>query len=320
MWKLVIAGSLSSLVWPCFVQEESERSPAPVVDEGHGALVFVPAGRFHMGDPNDEGNPRERPVHRVYLDGYYIGALEVSNAQYERFLEDGGYTRAEYWSAGGFGHFEEPRYWNEEEFHGGGLPENGEFPVLGVSWFECNAYCAWVSEETGQTYRLPTEAEWEKAARGGEFLDGDERSDVPNPIAPSRRYPWGNTIDGTYANYLDSGDPFEPGPTPVGFYDGSERDGFVTHDNASAYGARDMAGNVYEWCRDLYGSDYYEQCRAAGTVSNPSGPDAPLSYVIRGSAFAYETFKQRCAYRGAYPPEAREAYIGFRCARESKAG
>ena len=234
-------------------------------------------------------------------------------------MVDGGYVRRELWSAGGFSAFEEPRYWIDETHRGGGLPGHERFPVVGVSWIEANAYCAWLSEKTGEVYRLPTEAEWEKAARGGRYLDGDERHQVPNPIDPPRRFPWGNEIDGRYANYLESGDPYDDGLAPVGFYDGSKHDGFETCDNASPYGARDMAGNVYEWCRDGYGSTYYQECLDAGTVRNPQGTKSKTGYVIRGSAFAYEIFKQRCACRGSYYPAAREAYIGIRLVREPKA-
>ncbi len=163
---------------------------------------------------------------------------------------------------------------------------------------------------TGSVYRLPTEAEWEKAARGGEYLDGDNNRQVPNPI-PQRRYPWGNEIDGSFANYLDSGDPYDNGLTPVGYYDGSVYGDFSTHDNASPYGAYDMAGNVYEWI-----NDYYQEGYETGTVTNPQGPEGGSSHVIRGSAFLYETFKQRSANRGAYYPSFRGVYIGIRCVRE----
>jgi sulfatase modifying factor 1 len=285
------------------------------IDEGFGKLLLVPAGTFSMGDNFEEGNPRERPVHAVYVDAFYIGEFEVTNGQYRKFMDDGGYGNEEYWPDGGFGFFDEPLHWNDTTYSGGGMPGNEKFPVVGVCWFEAAAYCRWLSAKTGAVYRLPTEAEWEKAARGGDFLDGDDAGKVPNPI-PQRRYPWGDEIDGSCANYLDSGDPHDNGLTPVGYYDGSMRGEFSTHDNASPYGAYDMAGNVYEWIRDYYGEDYYQQCKDAGMVENPQGPDSSFGYLIRGSAFQYETFKQRSAYRGAYYPTFRGAYIGIRCVRE----
>lgn len=305
---------------------EPECSAAGVkVDDEFGNYLYVPAGLFSMGDNFEEGNERERPVHRVYVSAYFIGEFEISNAEYKKFIDDGGYDIIAYWVNGGFGMFHEPLYWHDAEYHGGGLPGNEPFPVVGVSWFEAQAYCVWLTEKTGHPYRLPTEAEWEKAARGGDFLDGDHDAQVPNPIAPQRRFPWGNEIDGSYANYLDSGDPFDNGLTPVGYYNGRKHGDFQTHSNASPYGAFDMAGNVYDWCNDYYGEHYYKTCNMmggaesenTGVVENPQGPVIGAIHVIRGSAFAYETFKLRSAYRGAYYPSFRGSYIGFRCVREA---
>jgi formylglycine-generating enzyme required for sulfatase activity len=279
------------------------------INEGYGNYLLVPAGQFTMGDNYDEGNPREKPVRIVYLDAFYIGEFEVTNQEYKKFIDDEGYKNREYWSNGGFGRFGKPLHWNDEVYNGGGIPGNENFPVVGVSWFEAAAYCSWLSAQTGSVYRLPTEAEWEKAARGGDYLDGDDSRQVPNPI-PQRRYPWGNEIDGSYANYLDSGDPYEEGLTPVGYYDGSVHGDFATHDNASPYGAYDMAGNVYEWINDYYRGNYDKKA-----VTNPQGPKRGSGHVIRGSAFLYETFKQRSAYRGSYYSSFRGVYIGIRCVR-----
>lgn len=284
-----------------------------IVNEGYGNYLLVPAGIFTMGDNYDEGNPREKPVHTVYLDTYYIGEFEVTNAEYKKFLDDEGYENKEYWSNGGFGRFSEPLHWHDADYNGGGLPDNENFPVVGTSWYEAAAYCSWLSAKTDSVYHLPTEAEWEKAARGGDYLDGDDNRQIPNPI-PQRRYPWGNEIDGSYANYLDSGDPYDNGLTPVGYYDGSAHGGFSTHDNASPYGAYDMGGNVYEWIDDYYQSRYDSEM-----ATNPQGPRMGTGHVIRGSAFLYETFKQRSAYRGSYFPSFQGAYIGIRCAREATA-
>jgi formylglycine-generating enzyme required for sulfatase activity len=283
------------------------------VNEGYGNQLLVPAGRFTMGDNYDEGNPREKPVHTVYLDSFYIGEFEVTNQEYKKFIGARGYENREYWSSGGFGRFGEPLHWHDAVYNGGGIPGNEHFPVVGVSWFEAAAYCSWLSAETGSVYRLPTEAEWEKAARGGDYLDGDDSHQVPNPI-PQRRYPWGNEIDGSYANYLDSGDPYDNGLTPVGYYSGSMHGDFSTHNNASPFGAYDMAGNVYEWIKD-----YYQERYDPETATNPQGPESGSMHVIRGSAFLYETFKQRSSYRGAYYPSFQGAYIGIRCVRETAA-
>ena len=311
--QIVIVIAIALLLCQFLDKDEIKDITVQIMNEGHGEYLLVPAGRFSMGDNYDEGNPRERPAHTVYLDVYYFGKYEVTNEEYNKFIENGGYEKEEYWSRGGFGMFVEPLHWNDSALNGGGLPDNEKFPVIGVSWFEAQAYCSWLSSKTGSVYRLPTEAEWEKAARGGEYLDSDDISKVPNPI-PQRRYPWGNDLDGSYANYLDSGDPYDNGLTPVGYYDGNAHDGFLTHDSASPYGAYDMAGNVYDWVNDFYGEFYYQECLDSGTVDNPQGPGS--GYVIRGSAHLYEQFKQRSAYRGAYYPSFRGAYIGIRCVRE----
>jgi formylglycine-generating enzyme required for sulfatase activity len=302
-----------------FARDDDGYSIELSINDGYGDYILVPAGKYSMGDNFNDGNPRERPVHTVYLDSYYIGKYEVTNEEYKKFMDDGGYSNPDYWSNGGFLYVKEFLYWNDSTYNGGGIEGNDKFPVSGVCWFEAMAYCSWLSVKTGNAYRLPTEAEWEKAARGGDFLDGDDNAQVPNPFTPSRRYPWGNNIDGSYANYIDSGDPYDNGLTPVGYYDGSTRGTFSTHDNASPYGVYDMAGNVYEWCRDFYGEDYYQTFLSTGTVTNPQGPESGSIFVIRGSAFLYKTFKQRCAYRGAYYPSFRGAYIGIRCVREISA-
>ena len=269
-----------------------------VANDGYGDYLLVPAGSFLMGDHTGQGDPDEAPVHTVYLDEYYIGKDKITNQEYARFILDKGYEQAEYWTNGGFGQYgDRPRHWMRERFHGGGLPGNENFPVVGVSWFEAAAYCRWLSDKTGQTYRLPTEAEWEKAARGTD----------------QRQFAWGDSIDGSYANYDNSGGPYEPGLTPVGFYDGSVRDDFATHDNCSPYGARDMIGNVWEWCQDWYGgSEMYQN----SPKKNPQGPKTGSSRVLRAGGWVDSAYYQRAANRNSSFPENRNPIQGFRCVRE----
>jgi len=265
--------------------------------------VFVPSGSFEMGDHQGEGRSDERPVHTVHLDSYYIGKYEVINGVYQRFIDDGGYANSAYWKNGGFGDYDAlPFYWNDPEFHGGGILGNEEFPVVGISWYEACAYCCWLSERTGKTYRLPTEAEWEMAARGKD----------------QRRFPWGDAIDEGHANYWISGDPFDNGLTPVGYYDGTVHDGFQTRDNSSPYGAYDMAGNVWEYCSDWYDWYYY----ADSPTENPGGADGGTHRVIRGGSWTDCAEFQRSSDRFLHylPPGGDETYlcgwIGFRCVRE----
>ncbi len=278
-----------------------QDEPGETLNEGFGDFVLVPAGPFLMGDNHAEGDPDEVPVHEVRLDSFYMARDKVTNADYARFMSDGGYESSEYWEAGGFREYgQAPRHWTREEYHGGGTQGGNDFPVVGVSWFEASAYCSWVSRETGATYRLPTEAEWEKAARGTD----------------QRRFPWGEEIDGSYANYEFSGDPYEPGLTPVGFYDGEQHDGFQTSLNVSPYGVREMTGNVWEWCADWYDGDFYH----VSPTSNPTGPESGSSRILRGGGWVDSHYYHRAANRNSSFPENRNPIQGFRCVREVGSG
>jgi len=279
-------------------------TPSPVegllqetLDEGHGEYLLVPAGEFLQGDNFSEGDPDEVPVHTVFLDAFYVARFKVTNADYSRFMAAGGYGESSFWAAGGFGEYgTAPRHWESEIYHGGGTVGGDDFPVVGVSWFEASAYCAWVSSETGQRYRLPTEAEWEKAARGDD----------------QRRFSWGAAIDGSYANYEFSDDPFEPGITPVGYFDGTEHDGFQTSANVSPYGAHGMIGNVWEWASDWFDGAYYSDSPA----TNPIGPESGISRVLRGGGWVDSHYYHRAANRNSSFPENRNPIQGFRCVRE----
>ena len=276
--------------------------PLPgTVDEGYGEHLLVPAGEFLMGDNFDEGNADEIPVHSVHLDAYYVGKHKVSNGAFQEFLEDGGYQDPSHWTHGGFGeHGEAPDHWRDEEHWGGGIPGNENYPVVGVSWFEAAAYCSWVSARTGAPYRLPTEAEWEKAARG----------------TAQTRYPWGNQIDSTYASY-DWGQPRENlRLTPVGYFNGEVRDGLATSDNASPYGAYDMAGNTSEWCWDWYDRAYYE----GSPRENPRGPEGGASRVLRGGGYVDSGYYQRSAGRSKMGAHFKSYKASFRCVRDAGPG
>ncbi len=304
-----------------------------VVNDDYGDYVLVPAGEFPMGDNFNEGVPGELPVHTVYLDAFYIGKYPVTNVEYKKFMDDGGYVTRSYWKARGYGDFGlAPRYWDhdhdpffkgpdgeEVKVHGGGLPGTENFPVVGVNWYEAMAYCSWLSVKTGHTYRLPTEAEWEKAARGTYELNRDNLK-----LGHQRRYPWGDAIDGTYANFLNSGDAYDNGATPVGYYDGSTHGALQTKDNASPYGAYDMIGNVWEWCSDWRSETYYQECYDKGTVKNPTGPPSGTYRIVRGSDWHHDAFQNnnglyhdpRCAWRNSEVPSVTGSNFGFRCVRE----
>ena len=272
------------------------RAAAPAtMDDGYGELVLVPAGPFRMGDNFGDGEARERPAHMVELDAYYIGKYEVTNAQWRKFRDDAGYDDPKYWPAGRPVPKDQVPYWTQANNHGGGTPESDAYPVIGVNWDAAAAYCKWVSAKTGKRYRLPTEAEWEKAARG----------------ADQRRYPWGNAIDRSYANYVGA-QRFDT-VQPAGYYNGSRRGELATHSNASPYGAFDMAGNLMEWCQDWYSRDYY----SVSPRRNPKGPAEGAYKVVRGGSFFVEAFDLRASGRSAaWPSFQSHRMIGVRVARE----
>jgi formylglycine-generating enzyme required for sulfatase activity len=269
-------------------------SRAPV-DDGYGEYVYVPAGPFEMGDTAGDGSSRERPAHVVELDAFYIGKFEVTNAEWKKFRDDPGYDDARFWPNGRVVPRDQIPYWTQPNNHGGGTPGSDAYPALGVNWDAATAYCAWLSARTGKRYRLPTEAEWEKAARGTD----------------RRRYPWGQAIDHSYANFVGA-QAFDT-VQRVGFYDGSVRGTQRTHSNASPYGAFDMAGNVMEWCQDWYGRDYY----AVSPRKNPKGPATGAYRVLRGGSFFIEAPELRSYARSAaWPSLQGHRMVGFRAVRE----
>ena len=275
----------------------SSSAGPTVVNDGYGDYVLVPAGAFRMGDNFNEGHARERPVHVVELDAYYIGKHKVTNAEWKKFREDPGYNDPRHWPDGKVLPQASAPYWNDVKNRGGAAPDNGNFPVIGVNWDEAAAYCNWLSAKTGKKYRLPTEAEWEKAARGTD----------------QRRYPWGNALDPSYANYYQNPTLYNGGTSPVGFYDGSKRGDFQTHNNASPYGAFDMVGSTFEWCSDWYATNYY----SFSPRKNPQGPSTGAYKVLRGASSYMEAPDLRATNRSSFYGHGRaHNFNGFRCVRE----
>jgi formylglycine-generating enzyme required for sulfatase activity len=244
-------------------------------------MVSVKGGEFVRGS-NDIDN--EKPVRTIYLEDFLIGKYPVTNGEYKEFVDDGGYKKKEYWTEDGWEWKEEdkvtePAFWHDRQWNG------ANFPVVGVSWYEAVAYTKWLSQIRGSTYRLPTEAEWEKAARG---TDG-------------RDYPWGNKFDKNKCNCLE----MELGRTnPVGIF----------LEGQSPYGCFDMAGNVWEWCSDWYEKKYYEK----SPDKNPIGPKDGVYRVLRGGSWFFSGRDVRSAIRGRFVPFDRGDYAGFRLARGQK--
>ncbi|HYZ84523.1 MAG TPA: formylglycine-generating enzyme family protein [Bryobacteraceae bacterium] len=293
-----ISASLLFLSIGALVAADPSKAPSSMkneVDDGYGALVYVPAGPFKMGDNFGDGEARERPVHTVDLDAFYIGKYEVTNGQWRRFRDDPGYDNPKFWPNGHVVPKDQIPYWTDPKNHGGGTPDSDPYPVQGVNWDAATAYCNWLSEKTGKRYRLPTEAEWEKAARGTD----------------QRKYPWGNTIDKSRANYVGSSE-YDTG-LPVGWYDGTKRGDLQTQNSPSPYGAYDMAGNVLEWVADWYSRDYY----SVSPRKNPKGPEQGAYKVIRGGSFFEDGSRLRSYARGgAWPSFQSYRMVGFRVARE----
>jgi formylglycine-generating enzyme required for sulfatase activity len=217
-------------------------------------MIHIPAGEFEMGgQPGDEN---QQPPHRVYLDDFYIDQHEVTNAQYAQFMQATGHKP--------------PALWGDEGFN---QPRQ---PVVGVSWEDAAAYCTWAKK------RLPTEAEWEKAARG----------------TTGYLYPWGNDFIYGQANIIVPGDGYKY-TAPVGSYPAG----------ASPYGVLDMAGNAAEWCADWYAADYYRHSPGI----NPPGPESGKYRVVRGGSWNSPSYDVRSTHRWRYYPNIPRSYIGLRC-------
>jgi formylglycine-generating enzyme required for sulfatase activity len=250
--------------------------------------VWVPEGSFEMGseDGDPDADEHELPKHTVTLDGYWLDRTEVTNEQYAAFLNEVGNPTED-----GMPWFDITTHpWRIRQ-HDNLYTARGyeDHPVAAVTWYGARAYCAWVGG------RLPTEAEWEYAARGPE----------------AHIYPWGNTFDGTRLNYCDRSCPKDWGDAEV-FNDGYEMTAPVGSypQGASWVGALDMAGNVSEWVNDGYSSDYY----SVSPPRNPMGPGTIDVRVMRGGSWDCRTTSVRSAQRFYIRSNWEFNSAGFRCA------
>ena len=261
--------------------------PPPVVPEG---MVLIPAGSFEMGSNDDEAQNDEQPVHTVHLDAFYMDKYEVTNAQFKAFVDENPNWR-KHGIDGKFHNGYYLRYWRRDGEYPDGKAKHkypdgkAKHPVVYVSWYAAMAYAEWAGK------RLPTEAEWEYAARGG---------------VAGLKYPLGNTISTRQANYNNHvGDI-----TVVGRY------------AANGYNLYDMAGNVWEWCLDEYDADSYavsdhsrNLISGEGTLDNFTSIPFDSSRVLRGGSWGSSTRVVRVANREWNTPTGTSGEYGFRCAR-----
>lgn len=273
---------------------------APVVEAAR--LVFepqvirIPAGKFLMGSTKEQAEQAikngadkgqvewEQPQHTVELPEYSIGKYPITNREYQAFVRDAKFTP--------------PKGWDGNQFPA----EKGGHPVVNVSWDHAVAYCKWLSEKSGKQYRLPTEAEWEKAARWKLSPALASQPSVPMQVeGESLIYPWGNTFDSKNANTSETelGDTSEIGKfSPQG---------------DSPYGCVDMAGNVWEWCNDWFNENQYKQSQAK-EEKYPQGPQTGTGRVLRGGLFSGTRGGARSAYRNWGDPDGLYRDCGFRVA------
>jgi len=222
-------------------------------------VVTIPGGLFLMGC--EQGQENERPRRRVWVDAFALGRFPVTRREYQAFIEAAGVAPPPFYSEPMFAH-----------------PEK---PIVGVSWHDAAAYCAWLGERTGREVRLPTEAEWERAARGGR---------------EGALYPWGDEAPAEKA--LIGCDPESGGPARVGINLPNDFDLY------------DMSENVHEWCSDYYDYNYYRYA----PERNPRGPATGTRRASRGGSWRHRVQFSRCAARSSLPPSFHYADYGFRVA------
>jgi formylglycine-generating enzyme required for sulfatase activity len=237
-------------------------------------MILIPAGDFIMGSPEGVGNDDEHPQHTVYLDDFLIGKYEVTSEQYAEFLNAIG--RHDDGSGHPFVNIDIVRIRCKDGIYKT-IKGWEDHPAVGITWYGAKAYAEWAGG------RLPTEAEWEKAARGE---DG-------------REWPWGNLWEMGRCNSLESG---VHATAPVGSYPLG----------ASPYGVHDLIGNVYEWLADWYQADYYK----ISPLRNPKGPDSGVFRVLRGGSWVEINDKCRPSVRFGQLLDSADADFGFRIARD----
>ena len=248
------------LLVTCRQQESGHESIQSTSVPAEHELILIPGGEFTMGrEPSDGQKYIDNYAHKVFIDSFYIDKYEVTNAQYFAFCKATNHPLPEFWEMG--------------LFNSG--PEFPYHPVTGITWTSAKAYAEW------KGMRLPTEAEWEYAARGG---------------LVNKKFPAGDDLDSSMANYYGTyGQTLKAGSFPP-----------------NGYGLYDMAGNVVEWVYDFYGKDYYLE----SVHKNPSGPVYGKRRVIRGGGWRSGKGCSTVFFRQSLRPNWVDYNVGFRCARD----
>ena len=226
------------------------------------ALVHIPAAWFLMG--SNSGQDCERPIHRVWTDAFQLAATQVTNEEYARYLRA---TEAA-----------TPPFWQDPNFN------HPQQPVTGVTWHEATHYCEWLSSQTARACRLPTEAEWEQAARGG---------------LEQKQFPWGDDPPQSLPDYATR---WQTGPEPVARY------------APNAFGLYDIGDNVHEWCADWYDPNYYATSPDRNPRGHEQSPGKSQRKSSRGGSWRHQIKVSRCSARSSIPPEFQYADYGFRVA------
>lgn len=226
----------------------------PEEDSLYDEMVYVAGGEFMMGSDSGEASGWEKPVHKVKLDSFYIGRYPVTQALWQHVMES-----------------------NPSFFQG------SRRPVEQVSWEEAQAFIQKLNQRSDRTFRLPREAEWEYAARGGLLSKG---------------YAYGGSDKLSEVGWYRENSHRES--KPVGLKVSNE------------LGLYDMSGNVWEWCEDWYDDTYYQQCAEQGVVINPRGPQKGDKRVLRGGSWSYSPVNCRVSFRGRHEPQIRDYFVGFR--------
>jgi formylglycine-generating enzyme len=220
-------------------------------------LVTIPAGEFQMGC--EHGRDDEKPVHRVWVDSFAMGVFTVTNEEYLQFARDT--------------HGEMPSAFSEDRF------SHPRQPVVGLNWFECKFYCDWLSLRTGAFFRLPTEAEWERAVRGGQ---------------EGNLYSWGNEGPECFEIYR------------TGWQD--EKPQVAGQSGSNPFGVYNLGDNIHEWCMDWYDPNYYQR----SPFRNPVNESSSARRASRGGAWRHRIKVSRCAARSSLDPGFKYTDYGFR--------